>query len=808
MKNNIEKIDFILDGIKQGKYSLFLGSGVSCDSFDSKGNPLPDGEKFRQQICAANDLPHSTALSQAAQLLTNDDRKNFITKPFSNTVPGETYKNFCNFVWKNIYTLNVDDCIENSYAKSSKPKQNAISKNYRDVYEKNENLNNVQVVHLHGYAKCPEQGYVFDLNEYINNIRESNHWYKVFANDFATNPYIVSGISFNEPDFVYYVNQRDDNGRESLFPSLLIEPNPTALTAHLCKKHNLNLLKMTFGEFLELINAQLPNPPEVFDLSTKGNTVFDLNKVGKKKIAEFFNDFIVIDKTQDEILNDDSRFLYGFEPTLNDIKARLDIQREATNEIYRYIKKKLNAHENSFILVMGKFYSGKTTSVLSAVYQLALDNVLVFKLKSVSGFNVENTIKCLNSLNKRVVVVIDNLSDYVNLVDELYKKVSDIVIVGIERNYRKPHILNVLSSPYFELTADKLNESEIKTLFAKYHSLGMNTQKDAVKNSEDYIKKHSGQTIGEYVCLLVNNFEPIQVKISKMYNELAEYDKKIYISVALAYRSYRVGIHYEVLGSILPRNIGVWQYFKKDYPLKLAFNKFEKGDDNDYIVPENKILADCALDYIAKNDGERLRDIYKDLLSALSFYVNRTTIRQRTAEARLAGRLFDVDNTLKALFNDNVESLLMEVQDRWEWNSRYWEQRALVACDKDINRALLHAKQAVAIEEHPNTLTTLANVQFKIMESKESEDYSDFFEEACDTALRAMKLEINRDYHAIQPLIVLRNGVEAFLRYRKVSDININLRDNIKAALLTYLQIRHFTGIETQDINLLIDKLG
>ena len=36
MKSNIEKLDFIIDGIKQGKHSLFLGAGISCDGFDVK----------------------------------------------------------------------------------------------------------------------------------------------------------------------------------------------------------------------------------------------------------------------------------------------------------------------------------------------------------------------------------------------------------------------------------------------------------------------------------------------------------------------------------------------------------------------------------------------------------------------------------------------------------------------------------------------------------------------------------------------------------------------------------------------------
>lgn len=33
---NIDNIELIIEGIRQGRYSLFLGAGVSRDSYDSK----------------------------------------------------------------------------------------------------------------------------------------------------------------------------------------------------------------------------------------------------------------------------------------------------------------------------------------------------------------------------------------------------------------------------------------------------------------------------------------------------------------------------------------------------------------------------------------------------------------------------------------------------------------------------------------------------------------------------------------------------------------------------------------------------
>lgn len=807
---NIDNIELIIEGIRQGRYSLFLGAGVSRDSYDSKGNRLSDGDKFRRQLCSINNLPESTPLAQAAQLLSDEDKDNYITKVFSNTIPGKTYDNFCDFIWKNIYTLNVDDCIENSYRKCQSCKQKVFSKNYKDVYEQNENLGHVQIVHLHGFSREPEKGYVFNLNEYINNIREQNSWYKVFANSFASSPYIVSGISFNEPDFIFYVNQRNNIIRDGFCPSILIEPNPNKLTQKLCEKHGLQLIEMTFGEFLAIIKQSLPEPPDVFALSIEKNkSLLEIKNLTKDNIVAFYKDFTEIKKT-DGLNNgaDSLKFALGAEPAIVDIENHADIHREVTTSIYKRIKKELQNYGKSFVLLTGKFYSGKTTSILSAIYQLSLEKYPVFRLKSVNGFNVINTIECLNSLDKKSIVFIDNLSDYIEQVEVLFKKLKNVILIGAERNYRKTHIENVLSSEYIELNSDKLNLSEIKDLFNKYRLKGINTQKDAISNPDKFIKKYSKQTIGEYACLLVNNFKPIEDSIPQLYNELTDYDKEIYVAVVLAYHSYRVGIHYEVLESMLPRNYNLWNYFKKNYPLKLIFNNFNDEEEKNYIIPENKVLADCTFQYLLNNDIATLQRVYKELLNSLSYYVNRITLKQHTAEARLAGRLFDIDNMLERLFKDNPAKVLEEVQEKWEWNSRYWEQRALATYNKDIDKALLHAEQAVAIELHPNTLTTLAKIQFKIMENTQNNEFVEKFKIACDTALQAMNLEITRTYITIHPFIVLKNGIDSFLHRRKVSEIDNSLRENIKIALTSYITTRHFPYIEKQRIESLIEEFS
>ena len=212
-------------------------------------------------------------------------------------------------------------------------------------------------------------------------------------------------------------------------------------------------------------------------------------------------------------------------------------------------------------------------------------------------------------------------------------------------------------------------------------------------------------------------------------------------------------------------------------------------------------------DFLLKEDKALLQDVYKKLLEELSYYVTRQTIKSRTAEARLVARLFDIDNVMKSLFGDAIEETLESVQEKWEWNSRYWEQRALAIIGTNLDKALLHAQQAVAIERHPNTLTTLSKVQFRIMETVSDDLFVKKFEVAAKSALEAMNLETKRNYHSIQPLIVLKNGLTKYAESHDPNKINSNMRYDIKGALSFYLGDRHFMRTEENELNALIHML-
>ncbi|HEY5962339.1 MAG TPA: hypothetical protein VIV60_37540, partial [Polyangiaceae bacterium] len=130
------------------------------------------------------------------------------------------------------------------------------------------------------------------------------------------------------------------------------------------------------------------------------------------------------------------------------------------------------------------------------------------------------------------------------------------------------------------------------------------------------------------------------------------------------------------------------------------------------VQTRHRLVAEYAI--------ELFDDRYEYLVSlvqALRPYVNRTTIKQRLTEARLVGRLLDAESVADVV-GKRAPAFYDAVADGWQWNSRYWEQRALAVVHLDPVSALRFAEQGVGIERHPMPLTTLARVQFAVADSR------------------------------------------------------------------------------------------
>ena len=235
---------------------------------------------------------------------------------------------------------------------------------------------------------------------------------------------------------------------------------------------------------------------------------------------------------------------------------------------------------------------------------------------------------------------------------------------------------------------------------------------EALRNPRKFAGLLTSDPIAVAGCRILNDFRPLEQIIRSVWADAHLDEQKSYGIAALAEYCYSGGVSYSILKRA-HRNDALNSQIVNATALPLAYS-----GDGEYLLPLNPVFGERILQFLSKSKPKLLCTLFQSLALALAPYVNRHTIVRRTPEARLAGRLFSSESVVKPLLGDHAEEFFVAVKDRWEWNSRYWEQRALLLQDTNLAQAIQFARHAVAIEDHPFPKTTLASLLARELEGE------------------------------------------------------------------------------------------
>ena len=756
------------DSLYSGQYNLLLGSGVSLGSRNQAGQGLKSADQLRSDLCALTGARASTSLPRVYSLLNPQQRQQQITEMYLGCTAGDELDPLPRYVWKRILTFNVDDVLQALYAKH-KAAQNLITLNFDSEFRPDTNKSEVQCVHLHGHVRSPDSGYVFSHSEYVAVMKEINAWMVLLSAVLPAEPFIIAGASLDEVDLAYYVSRRTKaTPRRGRGPSLLIEPYPDAATVEDCRKYDLVLVKATMGDFLSWLAEACPTPPSPLALTVRTDIDVFKDEVAPSAQLRFFSDFELVEARTESASARPSPFRYGAEPTWTDIWSHLDIERSIVSDLSARVQQWLAAPKNTdnAWLISDLAATGKTTALKRLGCDLAALGHTVFAVRTLSKIDVTNTAQCLAQLKRPVVLLVDDFANHVEQVSELrldHGNELTFVVVGAERSYRQAHV-DVVGSE-LTLAVERLKElssSERKQLVEAYRSAGLLALPGGDGRSlESAAEKLRGDAIAVAVCRLLNDFRPIDRIVESLWKATPEDHRRIYVCAALAHWCYGEGIAHVILQGIAGSHHTVQLATDPQSALALVAN----SNDDDYLVPQSAAIADRTLAWALKKQKPIVFDAFVGLAKGLAPWVNRAAIQQRTPEARTAGRLFDADKVVKLMLGDQAEAFYIEVKEEWEWNSRYWEQRALLVVDQDCQTAIQYARRAVSIEPGAFALTTLGKILFRSLDLAfpfEEERHS-LCEEAVYSLNSAIEKEKARSRVTIHPFMSLVTGATKWL---------------------------------------------
>ncbi len=688
-----------------------------------------------------------------------------LVESFSQCKPGPTIRRLPRYLWRRLFTFNIDDALETLYATTSNRKQNLAPLNFNAPFEPAPERPILQAIHLHGWVGSAASGFVFSTSDYVRVMSALNPWMHLLSEILATEPFIIAGASLNEVDLEYYLSHRSHSTpRRGRGPGLLIEPNPDAVTRADCERHGLTLVESSFGNFMEWVRKEVPSPPSVEQLTVPDTGTIFGQELTPHQALRFFSDFELVGAREEPLPGRPSPFMYGREADWSDIQQHVDVERADSSRVYDLVKKAGAASRDKgatkFLVISDEAGSGKTTILKRVAHELALGGKTVLAVRTLSRIDEANAATCMSRATTPLMLVVDGLADHAEQIVELMSALpgaTNLTVLGTERNYREEFIeAQAGDTPYLLQALEPLSLAECKQLVERYRQFGLVANSQALAAPGTFARKLLGEPVAVAICRILNDFRPLDNIVDSLWEAAPEENRRPYLAVAVAQHCYRVGLRYSLLQTMLGPREPASPLFERHAVLPLATSVH----DDEFVVALNGAVADRILHRAIRTDRPRLSSVFSGLASAVAPHVNRTAIRRRTPEARLAGRLFDADKVVKPLLGDAAESFYVAAQKDWEWNSRYWEQRALLIADASLETAIQYARHAVAVERGPFALTTLGKLLLKRTETPEVRDAA--FDEAFALLVSAIEMEAERSRVRIHPFATLLSGTANF----------------------------------------------
>ncbi len=758
--------DLVGQALASGSYNLLLGAGVSLDSESGfKGETCPSANGLRDIL--QPELPGIRANSSLNRLykgMSDDQKLQLITNRFVGCTPGPTVQAIARFRWRRIFTFNVDDALEAAYEASSLPPQKFKSLNFTNFYSESRDPTTVPIIHLHGFAREPKSGYVFDIKEYMNSVRDNSIWAHVLGEILRTEPFFVMGTSLEESDLSYFISQKADAPlRLDRATSIMVDPFADQVTQTDCDEYKFSLSTDFALNFLNDLDLKFPSRPSVFQAISENLRGISLENADQTLMAEFHSDFEQVANHPLEGVDSGTNFAYGHQISWIDLQHNIDLARTITSELQTQVLR-----DSSFkpFIVEGVAGTGKTTVLKRVAWNLAQSGKKCFWLRSIGRIRVNAALAILSRVNEGYVFV-DNTADHaaelLSLTSQL--KGKKIKFIGAERSYRVPHIERIYGPDGFIMkTLDVIGDDLTRPLIAIYKTYGLATAEYNKHNKFPL----SAEVIAIACCRILNNYEPLQTIVDRILKDASLAESSCYIFAALCAFCYRQGVEYDIISArFLDYQVEAQVDDSAPLPLKIG-----TVSGNEFVTPTNEAMSDTVLRRFGSSDPDGMLEAFISVAKAVRPRVNLPAVINGEPSTRIIARLFDYSEVVKFFLDtDSAQKFYDETRKDWSWNSRYWHQIAQFKLDKasqarredqklDLTReAIQHARFAKTIEaNHPFTFTTIGKVIFGAMTINRSISPMELAE-AIDALCQAAAIEKRNKRVTALPHIALFRGL-------------------------------------------------
>ena len=364
---------------------LYVGAGFSIGCKNKKDESITSAsglcellynhfwvDKSNNHDELAKKYKEASDLKSLCQLLKEldlyEERDSYLTEYFSGChIESDDPRNtICTYPWEKIFTVNIDDLIENIYSKQG----NKINIWNKDNDYKKHCSKYPTLIKLHGCVANPNEGYVFDDDEYKLFLNDDNYLISEFADAYSKNDIIFLGTEFNEEDLSNIITKYSVKGYDSSTVNhyYFVTPkiNNDLLRLKIENSPNMHHICMYANEFFNFIKEHINYSNELY------------NKLKENGLINVYEVYSHIPQPYE------SKLYHGYDITYGDLKNNWDIS-EYNHEIMDWIKKD---NHNKMISIYGSEYVGKTCVAKRLLYDLFIVDYECYEFELKSEYRI------------------------------------------------------------------------------------------------------------------------------------------------------------------------------------------------------------------------------------------------------------------------------------------------------------------------------------------------------------------------------------------------------------------------------------
>lgn len=185
---------YLIRVINRNQAILFLGAGFSTLAKNQRGENLPTGARFAELLWGFLGYPPpydpTSSLAELYEALLASGKpvsviSDFLTSNLLSVDAPREYQEIVKVFWSRIYTTNIDNLLEQTYALVVTPRLDIRSFPRDELPDRDVTLDRIQAVHLHGRLPCAPKDATFSISQFARRATPHDHLYDHFVRGFV-----------------------------------------------------------------------------------------------------------------------------------------------------------------------------------------------------------------------------------------------------------------------------------------------------------------------------------------------------------------------------------------------------------------------------------------------------------------------------------------------------------------------------------------------------------------------------------------------------------------------------------------------